>query len=338
MKHLIKATLLAAALAPAAYAADVALELRSEAKVVGGQITLDQVCRIDGVAPGDDAKLANIPVAVVGREKYLHVGPGDIEHALRQAGVSPAEVELYGSRRCLIERLDVSYDEQAALTDWASEPADERLVPSAETLADVLRRDLAKRAGRTDLVIDFAEAEAVLNLPTAAFDVTATPRTLKTVGSVRWDVTVTRDGATERHTVSADVQMPVETLVLAEPVTAEGTVQASAVEVKTVLMDREPRHPLATLADLEGAAARRDLPAGEVLTLRHLRPVPLVRRGAFVTVTVGRGNVRVKTVAKALEDGAKGQVIRVRDEATRSSYTALVTGSNQLALGDAVNN
>ena len=68
------------------------------------------------------------------------------------------------------------------------------------------------------------------------------------------------------------------------------------------------------------------------MTAPLVEAVPLAKIGQFVTITLNRGSVRVKSVAKALEGGSYGQTIRVKNEATRDVYEVILTGPQEATM------
>jgi flagella basal body P-ring formation protein FlgA len=74
-----------------------------------------------------------------------------------------------------------------------------------------------------------------------------------------------------------------------------------------------------------GQQAARELKPGTVLTARMIDPVQLVKTGQYVTISLDQGAVRIKTVARAMENGCYGQTIRVKNEATKEVFQVVVT-------------
>ena len=62
-----------------------------------------------------------------------------------------------------------------------------------------------------------------------------------------------------------------------------------------------------------GMAAKRTLRTGELLRMSQLAALPLVQRGQNVTVVARRELVEVSMTAEALDSGARGAIIRVRN-------------------------
>jgi flagella basal body P-ring formation protein FlgA len=75
-----------------------------------------------------------------------------------------------------------------------------------------------------------------------------------------------------------------------------------------------------------GQQAARDLKPGTVMTGKMVDAAQLVKSGQYVTITLDQGTVKIRTVARAMENGAYGQTIRVKNEATREIYQVIMTG------------
>ena len=68
------------------------------------------------------------------------------------------------------------------------------------------------------------------------------------------------------------------------------------------------------------------------MTARMVDAVPLVKPGQLVTITVSSGTVQIKTVGRAMEEGAYGQAVKVRNESTRDIFEVVMTGPQQGTL------
>lgn len=82
--------------------------------------------------------------------------------------------------------------------------------------------------------------------------------------------------------------------------------------------------PLPVEEELADYELTRSLSAGQVLTERALQPKPLVRKGDVVDVIARDGVLLVTTKALALEDGAAGQFISVRNMESKRDIQARV--------------
>jgi flagella basal body P-ring formation protein FlgA len=90
-----------------------------------------------------------------------------------------------------------------------------------------------------------------------------------------------------------------------------------------------PRSPVTDLNAAVGQVTTRGLREGEVVTESALVPPVLVKRGDPVTVYCPTGGLLIKLTGTAMEDGAAGGIIRIRNEASREVFWAEVTGPRQ---------
>jgi flagella basal body P-ring formation protein FlgA len=85
----------------------------------------------------------------------------------------------------------------------------------------------------------------------------------------------------------------------------------------------------AVRADTDVAAlrVRQPVPAGELLTWRHVAQAPTVSRNQDIIVRLVAGPIELQTAAVATQDGRTGDVIRVRAVENTQTYAARVSGT-----------
>lgn len=71
------------------------------------------------------------------------------------------------------------------------------------------------------------------------------------------------------------------------------------------------------------------VPAGRMLTWRDLGRRPLIRKGQVIEVAAVDGTLTITTKALALENGAAGETIKVRNLDSKKDFTALVVSDAQ---------
>jgi flagella basal body P-ring formation protein FlgA len=76
----------------------------------------------------------------------------------------------------------------------------------------------------------------------------------------------------------------------------------------------------------------RSVPVGRMLTWHDIARHPLVRRGDLVVVTAADGLLVVSMKALALENGAQGDTVTVRNTESRKEFTALVTDEDHVQI------
>lgn len=87
--------------------------------------------------------------------------------------------------------------------------------------------------------------------------------------------------------------------------------------------------PVEVGTKLNDYIAGNGLKAGEPLVWRDLRERPLIQKNALIDVVAEEGLLKITLKAKALEDGVKGQVIRIRNLQSYNDIQAEVIGVNQ---------
>lgn len=215
-------------------------------------------------------------------------------------------------------------------------PADESDGPGIRTLRAVLLDDLSVRLGLAadDLQVAFdPRDEPALNLAEPAFKFNLDARRVRDLGEVAWDVTVVTDTGSRKVPVRATARAWQRQLLATRPLARGQVIQAGDVTARRALVDRLPPDgaPLAA-EQVVGQVAARGIKAGTLITGPLVEAVPLAKVGQFITITLNRGTVRIKSVGKALDPGSYGQTIRVKNEATRDVYQVVLTGPQEATM------
>jgi flagella basal body P-ring formation protein FlgA len=333
------------------------LELRPEARVYGGEVKLKQVCRWSAADAATFAPVADLVLLKLdARRPYRVIEARDVKQMLEEAGVNVALVRFSGPVECTVSRTDAELKQGEALEEWvkaqeaapaegpATLPTTARKPAAAHsdddgdprTLRDVLTGDLATRLSLPEdaLVLSFNAAdEAALNLPGSQFKFNIEPRRAKNLGDVAWDVTITSAvGGTRKAQVRGAARAWQNQVVVARPLARRQVIQDADVTQRRTLVDRLPESPLLNTEQVVAQVAARDLKPGTVLTAPLVEAVPLAKSGQLITVTLVRGTVKIKGVAKALEGGCFGQTIRVKNEATKDVYSVVLTGPQEASI------
>lgn len=119
--------------------------------------------------------------------------------------------------------------------------------------------------------------------------------------------------------------------VTRQPVTAQTIFDPGLLETRRVDLLRE-RDALPAAVGDGSFVFSRGVPAGRVLTWRDIAARPLVRKGELVEVSAGDGQILVTMKALAMENGARGDRVTVRNPESRKDFTAVVTHENQVEV------
>jgi flagella basal body P-ring formation protein FlgA len=80
------------------------------------------------------------------------------------------------------------------------------------------------------------------------------------------------------------------------------------------------------------AWSARPIPAGRTLTWRDIARRPLVKKGELVEVTAVDGPLAVSMKALAMENGAQGDTVTVRNPESRKDFAAMVVSENRVQV------
>jgi flagella basal body P-ring formation protein FlgA len=224
-----------------------------------------------------------------------------------------------------------------AATPTERDAPDPREQTPVHTLRDVIVEDLSVRlrvpAEQLQVTFDPRDEQA-LRLAEPQFKFNLQPRRARNLGAVSYDVQIiTEAGKSQKLAVNATARAWQRQVVLGTPLAFRQMIRAADVAERRVLVDTLDDDPLLTPQQVIGQQAARELRPGTVMTAKMVQAVPLARTGQFITITLNRGGVRIKTVARAMEEGSFGQTIKVKNEATRDVYQVVLTGPQEGSMG-----
>jgi flagella basal body P-ring formation protein FlgA len=128
---------------------------------------------------------------------------------------------------------------------------------------------------------------------------------------------------------SIPVVVAVQPIGRGEPITA-ADVALQAVDHLPAANGR--RIAVESVESLIGMEARQSIRAGEVVFSDQVQPPLLVKRGDAITVSSHAGGIRVRTTARARENGARGDLVQVESLETRERFEARVVGPREAAV------
>jgi flagella basal body P-ring formation protein FlgA len=119
--------------------------------------------------------------------------------------------------------------------------------------------------------------------------------------------------------------------VTRQPLTSGAAFDASALEARRVDVLRERDILPAAVGDRNYIFARA-VPAGRMLTWRDIARRPLVKKGDLVEVAAVDGPLVVTMKGLAMENGAQGDTVTVRNPESRKDFAALVVSENRVQV------
>lgn len=124
------------------------------------------------------------------------------------------------------------------------------------------------------------------------------------------------------------VQVP----VLSRRIAPGDLIGSGDVDWQEVRADQTGSDIAATDAQLIGQTPRRGVPVNQPVRLRDLQSPRLIDKGALVTITLSTPTITLSAQGKALQEGGKGDVIRVVNTQSNRIVEATVAGPNLVAV------
>lgn len=137
------------------------------------------------------------------------------------------------------------------------------------------------------------------------------------------------------QTVSGRVIVRREVPVLARRLEAGSVVGQSDLIWQKVPQERLTTDVLTDASQIIGREVRRIQPEGEVLRVHDLIPPRLVTRGSMVTMKVETPMLQITVQGRSLQDGAKGDVVRVTNLQSHRTVEGIVEASGVVRIGGA---
>jgi flagella basal body P-ring formation protein FlgA len=300
-------------LAAPALAAPVTVELREESFVAGAEFTLGEIGEVR--ASVGDSALAGL---VIGRSPRvgaaLHVRRAEVERTLLQlAPQLRGALRLAGPERIVVLRGPLQSVEVPRLRESAEHD---------------LRTALAGRYARHEIVALPDEAQTIA-VPQGRVEVRSRLPVLAPPGArtVVWtDVYV--DGRVYRSVPFAFRVQAWDTVLAARrPLDAGEVLKAGDFEPREAQVAGAPGAPFPPSVDPAGLRLKRALAEGAALGGADVGRAPGVTRDQPVRVRLAVGAIGVETIGIATRDAAAGEVLRVRDAASKQTYPARVVSA-----------
>lgn len=286
--------------------------LRPAAQVTGDGVFLHQLVNASDVTLPTDVKVAEAPL--FGRSVVLT--RDRVFQTLKRALGESAGNALTGATGVLVTRASRELRETEVLL----------------LLREALQREIARDRGELELrlgrpwnVVAVPDEPLELRL----VDVPATG--LSPVSMVRFEMRTATDSA-------GAWQVVLQVKLMREVWTVRNSVRRGApLAPDDLVRERRDvinaREPLADFASLTGDWEAADfLAAGATVLARSLRPQVAMRRGQMVEAIVDQGSMRISLRVEVLEDGAPGDLVRLRNPVSRKELKGKVQDEHSVLV------
>ena len=300
------------------------LQLHARCQPKGAVVTLGDVADVLGADPQQADRLAAtelFPAPAPGRQRTVKVR--EIQDLLLSRQVNLTEHRFSGSGQVVVEgQTDARSAPQTAVSSSLRKRA-ERVVGEA------VERYLQKTASASaswNVEVTLADAQ-VKSIPPDASRMVVRGGEPPWTGSQRFEIGVDTPDGPSRLSIRADVAVRQPVIVLAAALSRGAVVREADVQVVSASAVTDSADAAHTLDEVVGKETLRAIPAGTVLQSPMLRAPLAVRRGEIITVYSRSPGIRVRTTARAREDGSLGELITVESLSDRKKvFSARVAG------------
>ena len=123
-----------------------------------------------------------------------------------------------------------------------------------------------------------------------------------------------------------------EVPVLNKPLERGMMITPSDIELVRLNMFKQPADVADNLEDVIGRAVKNRMGAGETLRKSLIDIPPLVTQGQKVTLHYRAGGLQATAGGTAIDDGLRGDVIRVRNDSSKKTLKAKIITAEQLEV------
>lgn len=124
----------------------------------------------------------------------------------------------------------------------------------------------------------------------------------------------------------------VEVPVLVRRLHGSEVIDESDMRIMTIRADKLDMDAIREGADLIGMSPMRTLSAGRPVRQGEIRQPVLVAKGSIVTMTYQTDRMVLTAQGKALQDGSKGDTVRIQNSKTYKTIDGMVTGHGTVAV------
>lgn len=140
------------------------------------------------------------------------------------------------------------------------------------------------------------------------------------------------DNPIQKFSINGSIDPVIKVPALVENLQNGRIIKASDIEMIEISEKDYTRDLFVDAEQLLGLTARRMIVSGRPIRNSELIAPQIIGRGDLVTLSLNDGVLNLTTQAKALENGAKGDVIRVVNTGSNQTLQAMVTGERAVQI------
>jgi flagella basal body P-ring formation protein FlgA len=300
------------------------IQLRARCQARGPVVTLGDLAEVLAADPQQAEPLARIelfPAPVPGQQRIVRAR--ELQDLLSARQIDLAEHRLSGSSQVVVESRGETQPAPNTAVSSSVRKRAERL--AAEAIARFLRQAVpGGTSWNVELSLSDAQARAI---PADGRKIAVRGGEPPWTGSQSFELAVETPEGPSRLVVRAEVSARQPLVVAAVALARGAVVRETDVQVVQASAVTDAPDAAHALDDVVGKEAVRAIPAGAVVQSSMLRSPLVIRRGEIITVYARSAGIRVRTTARAREDGGLGDLISVELLSDRRKvYSARVSG------------
>lgn len=304
------------------------IELRRESRPAKSVVTLQDLAVIHANDPKEAESLGAIelfPAPAAGPPRFLRVR--ELQDLLVLRGIPLQKHHLTGSSQVAIHGAETRAENDdpslpPVLQKKAEREVSEAIARSLQTAGNAQTWNVAVR-------LDDAQARAVSKAQGA---VAAHGEAVPSVGRQAFEVVLGSGKNAQRFTVEANVSLPLSVVVATRSLMRGAVVGPNDVRLQPASPNETQGDCFRAVEEVIGSEAIQAIGEGVILQKRSVHAPLLVHRGDIVTVYSRAAGIRVRTTARAREDGSQGDLVSVESLTDRKSYIARVYGIRELEV------
>ncbi len=319
----------------------VEVRLRAQAELTEPIVRLSHLAELFPAQSPLGHRLAQtelLPAPAPGARRYLSAT--EIEEILLRRGLPVGQVRLTGASQVEIRRQKALSQPSSGTSDApASASGSAGLGPVARrrtesALQNALLAYLEEKVpGQTGWQVKLAATHELQKI------LRENPQVVEVRGGsppwtgVHWFELILNTSQGRRSVlVQAEVSLATAVVVAARPIPKGTLLQPQDLALLPLQPDEKTEGYFQEIQQLVGKEALRGLLAGRPIPQDAVQAPLLVRRGQVVTVYARAPGIRVRTQARAKEDGSLGDLVAVESLADRKTYFARVCGLQEVEV------
>jgi flagella basal body P-ring formation protein FlgA len=292
----------------------IVLKLKEDVEIAGPEVFLRDIADIEAEGVQKD---------LVEKVEGLRIGASPPPYLSRRIDASYISLKL--------RSIGMDGSEFRILGDHVNVKRKGRTVKGDE-IADVARAALSHKEKGDKGFVEIISKPPDFRIPEGKVEIRAREGGIRTgAGGISFvPVELIVDGRTVAMVqVLARMDEECEVLVLTRNVARNEGIGEGDIKRAKARRSSLPPECLGSPSDLSGMRAKRNLRAGEILTRDMVEPIPVIKKGDRITITVRFGGVRISAQGTAQEDGVLGDRIRVKRDGSQKDLICVVMGKGQ---------